>query len=893
MLSWLFKKRGGVGAPKAAASRPAVDAPAKPAEQRPGNKPKPAQDAAVWQAQLQSARGDDAALLRIAQSAAPPDLRLAAVEALSTEDALRQAERELRGHDRRVHRAAKRRFETTVAQREARARAQALLASAAALADVAPVPANRLVTLDRDWQALDAALLDPAQTREFDTLRERLNAAVREQGERQQQLQRWTTDAARSLAALRLACTRAAADGSADDVAASRQAAQALHESHPGAPAAAELAGALQAALHTAAQVEARLAWLAALERPAQSASEPNETREPVRLEDWQALAPLADGELARLLDQRFAQWLRAHAPAASMPTEAAPPPAAARGPDADQLRSIDALLGQAETALADGQLGAMQQHLQAIDAALAPMHGEMPGDRRRARHQALLAERARLKGWQQWGGGRARDDLMAEAEELARLTLAAAAPPEPDTPEPPKLRLKDHAEAIHTLRQRWKELDRLGAPANQALWQRFDAALQTAHQPVAAQHAALKAARQDNLSARETLLADLEALPVPAESAAEGGSAMPWKEHVRALERFHAAWRQLGPIEHTVPAGARAALQQRVRDTVERVEAPLQEARRAAAAVREQLIVRAEALVQELRAHPQMRDAVPRLRELQAEWQQHAITLPLARPVESALWARFRAASDALFEQRDAAFSARDAELAANLAAREALLARLSALGDDSAADEVRRTLAEVERAWRQPIDLPRSAAGALDARFRDARAAAAQRLNDSVQQRWRAECDTLAAKLALCEEREAAQNGADDDLAARWAALAALPARWEQALAERWSRPAETGPLSASALDEVLLQLEAALDLPAAPEWQAARRELKLRALKDTLEGRASTPSGPARHAEWLAAALRQVGATRAQRERLQAFVAALRQAPPGSLLPGASRG
>ncbi|HEY0857136.1 MAG TPA: hypothetical protein VGE16_08770, partial [Albitalea sp.] len=119
-----------------------------------------------------------------------------------------------------------------------------------------------------------------------------------------------------------------------------------------------------------------------------------------------------------------------------------------------------------------------------------------------------------------------------------------------------------------------------------------------------------------------------------------------------------------------------------------------------------------------------------------------------------------------------------------------------------------------------------------------------------------------------------------------------AAVPAPWEQALAARWARPDEAGPLPASALDEALLQLEAVLDLPTAPEWQAARRELKLRALKDTLEGRASAPSGPARHAEWLASALRQVGATPAQRVRLHAIISALRQAPPGSLLPPATR-
>jgi hypothetical protein len=57
-------------------------------------------------------------------------------------------------------------------------------------------------------------------------------------------------------------------------------------------------------------------------------------------------------------------------------------------------------------------------------------------------------------------------------------------------------------------------------------------------------------------------------------------------------------------------------------------------------------------------------------VRTLQADWQEQARRLPLARGVENELWNRFKAATDAVFVQRDAAFAARDAELAANLAA-------------------------------------------------------------------------------------------------------------------------------------------------------------------------------------------------------------------------------
>ena len=142
------------------------------------------------------------------------EIKLAAVEALVTEEALKQAEREFRSHDRNVHRAAKRRLQAALALRETRARAAALIETATTLAGAALVPINRLVTLDRDWQALDASLLDPGQGTEFATLRARLDATVRERGDEQQRLQHWSADATRALAGLRLACAQAVAQGS-------------------------------------------------------------------------------------------------------------------------------------------------------------------------------------------------------------------------------------------------------------------------------------------------------------------------------------------------------------------------------------------------------------------------------------------------------------------------------------------------------------------------------------------------------------------------------------------------------------------------------------------------------------------------------------------------------
>src|SRR4029453_13054722 len=124
------------------------------------------------------------------------------------------------------------------------------------------------------------------------------------------------------------------------------------------------------------------------------------------------------------------------------------------------------AALTHAEAALAAGHLVDTNKHLVEIDELL---HGGTPAAALRARIDTLQAEYARLKGWQHWGGGLARDELVLQAE-----ALAAASSGEGDK-RIVKLSIKQHAEVIDALRARWKKLDRLGGATSRALWQRFD----------------------------------------------------------------------------------------------------------------------------------------------------------------------------------------------------------------------------------------------------------------------------------------------------------------------------------------------------------------------------------------------------------------------------------
>ena len=945
MFSWLFPKKAASAAPATprtvkpppiSAAQARADAAAK-AQAKADLRERAQQEAsAEWAPRLQAALGDDAALLQLALACPVLDIKRTAIEALVTEDSLRQAEREFRRHDRRIHQIAKRRYEAAVLQRETLASAQRLIANAEALSAQALVPLNHLVDLDRGWQALALPCLDDALQQRFGVLRAQLGAAVQAQVQQQQDAQRHKAEAAQ----LRIAEAAQQRTGEAAQLSAG-EAAQ--------PPATADQPGTAQAAS----------AWAAVPGADPLSALAATDTAGHPTTPDAQA-TPEASG---------VADGAAALAVAPSAPPTPRPPRRTL--PDADQRAHLQSLLAQAEAAQADGSLAALTQHLQAFDAAVHAWPGLPPADALRQQAAALHAERARLKGWQQWGGSRARDDLVAEAEVLARLVSPPPAPadgvgvavassdpvigpvtghlsdpisdpttatdpaadaasaadiaanvasaadvagdvaadsvadpvadsvadsvadpgpvvvpepvadpvtdsspdaavagfaqPAPDpSPEPaslkpvrsqprqaaasaPKLDLKAHADAIASLRARWRELDRLGADASQTLWLRFDSALQAAYQPLVARQAAQKAARLDNLRAREALLATLDA--VPGMDDASDSAAAP-KEAARALDRFHTAWRQLGPAEHTVPPAARQALLARLRTSVERIELPLVQAQRAAQAQREQLLARAEALAADLVRQPLLPDAPAQVRALQAEWQQQARGLPLPRGLENALWMRFKAATDSVFEQRDAARGARDAEMAAQHAAR-------------------------------------------------DARAAQQRDHEVAQRQRWQAQCQALADRLALCAERERAAGagagtdadtgagaGADPSLPQRWADAPELPVAWSRPLGQRWAAPVAAGPLSAATLDDLLLQLESALDLPATAEQQAARRLLKLRALKDTMEGRSSADTGPAGQAQALAAALRQCATTPVQQQRLLAVVAALGRAPSGAL-------
>ena len=593
----------------------------------------------------------------------------------------------------------------------------------------------------------------------------------------------------------------------------------------------------------------------------------------------WLQLPPLADAHLADALNHRFEQWQQARDHVRQTRRAERRERALERRREVrrERTETLATALKRAEAALAAGHLADIHEHLLEVDELL---HGGASDTSFRSRIDAVQAEYTRLKGWQHWGGGLARDELVLQAEALAAATLGE---PRADIV---KLSIRQQAEVIDDLRARWKELDRLGGATSRPLWQRFDAALKTAYRPVAAHLDVQRAARVQNLQKREQLVDALNAVALP--DPREGDATPDWKSLAVALERFQSEWRKLGPVEHTVPRQARDKLVERMGAAIARLEAPLNEARRCAQLERERLLARAKTLAAEASAGAQGRELVAKVRELQAEWQHQAAALPMARATENALWTRFKTDIDAIFSARNAIFSARDAELKAYGAERAALIERLTAVSADTPSAELKRTLAEVDAGWQRAGPAPRSDAAALDSRFRSARDNAHRFLIGRAQRDWHTTCDALLAKLALCVQFEQTAGSAEAKatLEQCWAAQPVLPALWEQALARRVGliqmAHGDGSPITTTA-DDLLLQLEAAFQLDSPPAFEAARRELKLQAMKAALERRQSTASAPLTPDNLLAAVLGRTALDDQQRERLGKVIAAVRDRGP----------
>ena len=838
----------------------------------------------AWRERILAAGSDDAALLQLVREAPSVELKLAALQALTLEDSLKVAMDEHRGRDKRLYRTAKSGWEAARAKRAAIAEADALLAGARGLLDLELVPANRVAELDRAWAAVSGAGLAPELQEEFAALREQLGARMRARSEGEQALTIWLRAVDEAIDKL-TATLPAVAQGSFPPDEAQPLAAGLLELLSSGQ----DMGDARRAAktdaasrvLALAASVVERAKFLQSLPAPGAA----DEAAEKRTIEQWREFPEVSEGELHTVLASRFADWRNANAQERKFASDAHRAHERLQAAEQNKRHSsaVEREVEAAEAAQAEGHVADLARLLAAIDQALkrGPVNAPL-----KQRIDSLRREHLRLRQWQRWGGGQRREELAAEAQELAR---AAAG----------KVSIQEHATAITRLRERWKELDKLGGASKQAVWLTFDGALKAAYAPVAAHLDKIKRARDENLAARNRIvdgLVQAAAKYLPPEHAAQGVHDAPvtaaapaagtdWRAISRTLEEAQVAWRKLGPVEHTVPRKALhgdKSVTSRYAAAVQALEAPLKDTYGEARRQREQLIASAKELAG---SDVAARDVVDKVRRLQAQWQAVAKAMLLPRREEETLWIAFKTATDAIFAARDAGRAAKEAEFSARIKAREEIIERLAALRTAGSAPDVRRAMAEAEAAWRGAPEAPGPQMRKLEGRYRDARDAGTRRLGELAAHAAQARYDALIAKMELCREREAARDAGrvmtDEETAeleARWNAVDDLPDTWNARVEARFR--ADTNEAPRTGLPDLLLDLEATLGIESPAEFSAARQRLKLLALKAAMESRQAAAATSAAEIERrLLDAAATPRPDEVSRNRLAKIVAAVR--------------
>jgi hypothetical protein len=239
--------------------------------------------------------------------------------------------------------------------------------------------------------------------------------------------------------------------------------------------------------------------------------------------------------------------------------------------------------------------------------------------------------------------------------------------------------------ETLRGLREQWKKIDKEAAP-NPALWKRFDAACNRAHEVV---DAWLKEARAQTTAHKAQRLALIEEVKAWTTTHAHGPD---WKGVARQLHQFAQRWRESGHLSEKMFAD----LQPQWKAVIHAAHEPLEAAQKASLARRQALIAEAQALG----AAPTLR--VDAVKALQQRWQEEAHVVVLDRKQEQKLWDAFRQPIDEAFARKSSAREQSQAVLTphdkAVLDAAKALDSA-SAKGDAAAIRAAMHTLEQIAR--------------------------------------------------------------------------------------------------------------------------------------------------------------------------------------------------
>jgi hypothetical protein len=582
-------------------------------------------------------------------------------------------------------------------------------------------------------------------------------------------------------------------------------------------------------------------------------AAERERERDRERQRELAEAAAAAAAEAAAAAAEAAAGDAAAAEPASTPDAVSAAPPAA--GPPHATARPLVALLRQAQAALDRGGT-ARAQSLRTtladrLDKADKPLVLPPWFERQTQQLDARLAE---LKDWKTFTVVPKRAELLERMQSLVGATMS------------PEV-LAGH---VRKLQEEWRTLQRGATDETSAEAKAFRDAAHRAYEPCREHFARQAALRKANQARREAILARLSAFA--ATLSADGADL----RHVsQTIAEARQEWRDCAPVDNAVAP----LLQERLRAALAGLQARLDAEYARNVAAKQDLIGRAQALLQ----LADVRQAMDEAKALQKHWRDIG---PVAREQSNALWDQFRGHCDAVFQRSAREAAAFGAGLAANQARAVALCDEIE--GYASLAGEELRTAMQAldaRRAEFDALELPRQSARDLRQRFQRA----ASRCSDAVRHERAAtaqraatvafEAATAIRGLALAQLRAGDVEAARATAAAAIAGLAGAPKPVRTALEQRLAQVAAGNFVRDLDANENTLRLlciraELVADVETPESDRGLRRDYQMRRLVGSRELGADMPlTGlDALALEWFAAGPVEPSVEAVLRERFE---------------------
>ncbi len=266
-----------------------------------------------------------------------------------------------------------------------------------------------------------------------------------------------------------------------------------------------------------------------------------------------------------------------------------------------------------------------------------------------------------------------------------------------------------------------------------------------------------------DAKAALDAAIAERTAIVLEAETlAAQDPAKAQWKQVSATLDEIFARWQKQQHNGPRLPKAESNDLWKRFRAARTTIEthrkaffAQLDSGHREARDKKQALVDKAEALV------PQGSAGIPAYRNLLDEWKASGRA---GKKFDDALWAKFKAAGDALFAAKSEQDTKDDAEFSANLELKLALLSEAEPLLTATDRSEARRKLIVIEEKWDKIGKVPRDKVKSTEDRLRKVEAAVRKLEEDSWQ---RSNPERQARSEGLAKQLEESIDKLEKELA------------------------------------------------------------------------------------------------------------------------------